>query len=204
MTTTPNQSVATEKRIILASSSPYRQQQLQQLGMRFTCISPDIDETALINEPPSQLAERLAIAKAKAVSTHENIRALFIGSDQTASCNGRLLGKPGNVTSAQEQLSHCQGNVVMFYTALALYDSDSKTTLADTTTTEVKFRSLTRQQINTYIEKEQPLDCAGSFKCEGLGISLFDYIRSDDPSALIGLPLIRLTSFLNQFGASPL
>ncbi|WP_045860013.1 Maf family protein [Teredinibacter purpureus] len=204
MTTTPNQSVATEKRIILASSSPYRQQQLQQLGMHFTCISPDIDETALINEPPSQLAERLAIAKAKAVSTHENIRALFIGSDQTASCNGRLLGKPGNVTSAQEQLSHCQGNVVMFYTALALYDSDSKTTLADTTTTEVKFRSLTRQQINTYIEKEQPLDCAGSFKCEGLGISLFDYIRSDDPSALIGLPLIRLTSFLNQFGASPL
>lgn len=188
--------------IILASGSPYRKIQMQQLQLPIKSIPAHIDETPRPGEAADSLALRLAQTKAQSVA-RDNPTAIIVGCDQTASCEKRLLGKPGTSAKAEEQLTWCSGKSVYFYSALCAYNAVNKTILADIVTTEVKFRPLSQAQISNYVRREQPLDCAGSFKCEGLGIVLFEHIRSDDPSALIGLPLIRLTDFLANFGVHP-
>ena len=189
--------------IVLASSSRYRAQLLENIGLSFTSSSPDIDESPTLNESPQALVERLSLAKATALSgTYDN--HLIIGSDQVASLNNSIITKPGNHKRAKEQLMACQGRAVCFYTGLCLFNSHTGNYQITTVTTEVTFRSLTSQQIENYLVREQPYDCAGSFKCEGLGITLFERINSSDPNALIGLPLIALTSMLAQEGAYPL
>lgn len=198
----PNTSPPLQPPIILASGSPYRKAQIQQLQLSAKCIPAHIDESSRQGETAHTLALRLAQTKAKSVAL-DYPAAIIIGCDQTASCEQRLLGKPGTNTKAEEQLVWCSGKSVHFHSAICAYSTVHKTILADVVTTEVKFRPLSKAQISDYVTREQPLDCAGSFKCEGLGIALFEYIRSDDPSALIGLPLIRLTDFLANFGVHP-
>ena len=185
--------------IILASSSPYRQSLLQQLGIEFECHSPDIDESALDGESPSALAARLAEQKAKAVAEHYP-NALIIGSDQVASLDGNRLGKPGNHTNAFIQLQSCSGREVNFYTGLCLYNSATCKQQLSVETFSVVFRELSTVTIERYLNKEQPYDCAGSFKVEGLGISLFERLEGDDPNSLIGLPLIKLVTLLGNEG----
>ncbi len=183
--------------LILASSSVYRQRLLLQLKVSFTCISPDIDESSLPNESADALTRRLAITKAARI-LQDNPGALVIGSDQVADLDGAVLGKPYDPERAIAQLTQCSGKTVRFYTSVALLSSGMQQ--VDVVTTWVRFRALTDEQIRAYIKKEEPLDCAGSFKCEGLGVALFESIQSDDPSALIGLPLISLTRMLHAVG----
>lgn len=181
------------RRLILASSSSYRRSLLTQLGLIFESISPKVDETAKINEPAGDLVERLAETKARHIlDLHPD--CLVIGSDQVADLDGAILGKPGNTDRAVAQLRACSGKTVRFYTAISLLSSQSRQ--VEMVSTDVKFRLLSDNQIHAYIKKEEPLDCAGSFKCEGLGIALFESIISTDPSALIGLPLISVTRML--------
>ena len=175
----------------------YRQRLLHQLGLTFTCISPAIDESALPNESADALTRRLAIAKAEHI-LQDNPNALVIGSDQVADLDGTILGKPYEPERAIAQLTQCSGKTVCFFTSVALLSSGMQQ--VDVVTTRVRFRTLTEEQIHTYIKKEEPLDCAGSFKCEGLGVALFESIQSDDPSALIGLPLISLNRMLHATG----
>lgn len=183
--------------IILASSSKYRRKLLDQLQLQYQCISPDIDESLLPNEQAKQASERLAISKAKKVS--ENISsALIIGSDQTAEVNGTILGKPHTAEKAVEQLLLCSGNTVRFWTGLALLNAQTQQLQSTTVPFEVVFRQLDQKELERYVEREQPLDCAGSFKCEGLGIALFEKLSGTDPNSLIGLPLIELVSFLKN------
>lgn len=182
-----------ERRLILASSSPYRRDLLKQLGLTCECVPPDLDETPDATEAASALARRLAEAKANHI-LHRHPDSLIIGSDQTADLEGTILGKPNDVERAVAQLRACSGKTVRFYSAVAVLSARMRQ--VDVVCTEVRFRSLTESQIYTYIKKEEPLDCAGSFKCEGLGIALFEAIQSPDPSALIGLPLISLTRML--------
>lgn len=191
----------TGQNIILASSSVYRQRLLHQLGLTFTCISPAIDESALPNESADALTRRLAIAKAEHI-LQDNPNALVIGSDQVADLDGTILGKPYEPERAIAQLTQCSGKTVCFFTSVALLSSGMQQ--VDVVTTRVRFRTLTEEQIHTYIKKEEPLDCAGSFKCEGLGVALFESIQSDDPSALIGLPLISLNRMLHAAGVDVL
>ncbi|MDN3639731.1 Maf family nucleotide pyrophosphatase [Simiduia curdlanivorans] len=169
----------------------------------FTCHAPDIDESPLATETPAQMAPRLAKAKALALAQHYP-DALIIGSDQTASCDGLLLNKPGTEANALAQLKRCQGKTVTFYTGLCLLNSSNQQLQLQTVATEVSFLSLTDAQLQIYIRKEQPLDCAGSFKCEALGSSLFQSLTSTDPSALEGLPLIALCAMLRREGFEPL
>lgn len=183
-----------DQNLILASSSVYRQRLLLQLGVSFTCISPDIDESSRPNESADALTHRLAITKAARI-LQDNPEALIIGSDQVADLDGTILGKPYDPERAVAQLTQCSGKTVRFYTSVALLSSGMQQ--VDVVTTWVRFRALTDEQIRAYIKKEEPLDCAGSFKCEGLGVALFESIQSDDPSALIGLPLISLTRMLH-------
>jgi septum formation protein len=187
--------------LILASGSPYRQQLLRQLGLNFRALAPEVDERPIQGELPEQTAKRLAEAKALAVLS-QYPEALVIGSDQVADLEGRALGKPLSVEAAFSQLTACKGKTVAFHTALTL--ASRSTCETEVVTTLVRFRKLSEQQIRAYIKKEAALDCAGSFKCEGLGISLFESINSSDPTALIGLPLICLTSLLQRHGISPL
>jgi 7-methyl-GTP pyrophosphatase len=189
--------------IILASSSKYRAQLLETIDLSFTPSSPDIDESPTPNESPQALVERLSLAKARALSKTYN-NHLIIGSDQVASLNNSIITKPGNHDRAKEQLTACQGNTVCFYTGLCLLNSHTGKHQITTVATEVTFRPLTNQQIENYLNREKPYDCAGSFKCEGLGITLFESINSTDPNALIGLPLIALTSMLKNEGVNPL
>ncbi|WP_027708026.1 Maf family protein [Zooshikella ganghwensis] len=191
------------KSIILASSSRYRQQLLQRLNISFTACAPDIDEQPEQGEIASQLAYRLATAKAYALSPLHP-EALIIGSDQVAALDDQILTKPLDKTTAFSQLQHCQGRQVTFFTGLCVLDSKLQQHKTVVEPVVVKFRELTDQEIQDYIEQEQPLDCAGSFKCEGLGIALFEYINSQDPNTLIGLPLIQLVSLLKEFGVNPL
>ena len=184
----------TPLKLVLASGSRYRAGQLSQLGLTFEIARPDIDELPLAGESPEATALRLSEAKARAVSSRHPF-AWIIGSDQTVDCAGELLGKPGSVARACAQLERMSGKTVNFHSGLCLLAPDGHALLANTLT-EVRFRNLSRGEIEAYIRKEQPLDCAGSFKVEGLGISLFEAIRSDDPSALIGLPLISLCNML--------
>ena len=192
--------------LILASSSPYRKALLERLQLPFQCLAPNIDETPLPNEAPTHLVERLAKAKAHAIlqtlPADEANRTWVIGSDQVAVLQHRLLTKPHTTTKAIQQLQACSGKTVTFYTGLCL--AHPNRVQHQRVTTTVQFRTLTLQQIERYIALEQPLDCAGSFKCEGLGISLFDAIHSSDPTALIGLPLIALRQLLTHEGLDPL
>ncbi|MGI0116565.1 Maf family protein [Zooshikella sp. RANM57] len=189
--------------IILASSSRYRQQLLQRLNIPFSACSPEVDEHPEEGESASQLAYRLATAKAYALSP-QHPEALIIGSDQVAALDELILTKPLNKATAFSQLKQCQSRQVTFFTGLCVLDSNHQQHKTIVEPVVVKFRELTDQEIHDYIEQEQPLDCAGSFKCEGLGIALFEYINSQDPNTLIGLPLIQLVSLLKEFGINPL
>ena len=172
---------------------------LQRLGVPFSCLSPDIDEARLDTESPLALVTRLAQEKARAVS-QRNRRSLVIGSDQVAVFDGGIIGKPGTAERAAQQLSVFSGNTVEFLTAVSVQCFDSGYAALHVDTTRVGFRHLQTDEIRRYLEIEKPFDCAGSFKSEALGISLFEYIRSEDPTALIGLPLIRTASMLREAG----
>ncbi len=183
--------------LILASTSVYRRELLERLRIPFEVISPKVDETPLTGESTLELALRLAQAKAAAVAK-QNPHAWVIGSDQVADLCGAAIGKPGNFERAMAQLQLMRGQTVTFHTALCLMQGAVQTTLS--IPTEVSFRKLTDEVIERYLLAEEPYDCAGSAKSEGLGISLLESIKSDDPTALIGLPLIALTGLLRDAG----
>lgn len=185
--------------ICLASSSPSRKALLAKLGIQFISVSPDIDERPLLNETPRALVERLAIEKAHQVATKFS-EHLIIGSDQVAVFKDSVLGKPMTVEKAIQQLTLFSGQCVTFYTGLALLNSHSNQYTTCVERSKVYFRELTPAQITRYIHSEKPLQCAGSFKSEGLGITLFERLEGDDPNSLIGLPLIQLVSMLRQHG----
>jgi septum formation protein len=183
--------------LILASSSRYRRELLARLGLPFEAISPEVDEHPLPNEGVAAMAMRLAIAKAAAIAkVHPN--AWVIGSDQAADLHGEAIGKPGNFDNALLQLQRMRGQTVHFHTAVCLMRADHS--VATNITTEVRFRDLPDATLIDYLHIEQPYDCAGSAKCEGMGIALLESIRSDDPTALIGLPLIALSGLLREAG----
>lgn len=185
--------------IVLASSSPYRRELLERLKITFECNSPNIDETPLTGELPQQLVERLALKKAHTIQEKpEYAQHIIIASDQCAVVNGHILGKPHTEKNAFAQLKQCSGQTVVFYTSVCVMLK--QTIKIDVFPYSVTFRSLSDDEIQRYIEKEQPLNCAGSFKCEGLGISLFAQQSGEDPTALIGLPLIRTCEYLRTFG----
>ncbi len=183
--------------LILASTSRYRRELLERLQLPFTIARPETDETPLPGEPPAMLAGRLAQAKAAAIATRFP-EAWVIGSDQVAETGGLPLGKPGNREGAIAQLSLLSGREARFHTAVCLRHGEQAFSALDTTT--VRFRPLSADEIARYADAEQPYDCAGSFKAEGLGISLFEAIESNDPTALIGLPLIALSRLLREAG----
>jgi septum formation protein len=185
--------------LILASTSPYRRALLNRLQLTFTVESPQVDETPQPAEAPLALAQRLALAKAQAVARHHP-HALVIGADQVACCREQILGKPGSFERACAQLTAASGQSVQFLTAVALVRADSALCITHTDLTEVHFRALGPTEIESYVLRDQPYDCAGSFRSEGLGISLFDRIDSQDPTALVGLPLIWLSRALHQAG----
>lgn len=189
-------------RLVLASTSPYRRELLRRIVEDFEPMSPGVDESAKPDEPARDLAIRLARAKAEAVQrSHPD--AIVIGSDQTTELDGRCLGKPGSAHAARAQLQASSGRTVVFHTALCVVaPGDAMHEAIDRTS--ARFRSLSPTEINRYVEREQPFDCAGSFKVEGLGISLFDAIESSDPTALIGLPLIATCRLLRLAGIDPL
>ncbi|BBM03767.1 nucleoside triphosphate pyrophosphatase [Microbulbifer sp. GL-2] len=189
--------------LILASSSPYRRALLQQLRLPFGHAAPHIDEEAKPGESANSLALRLAEEKALALAPI-NPQSLIIGSDQVAECDGRILGKPGGREQAIAQLSACSGSRVTFYTGLSVFNSATRRQISSVETYTVHFRQLNAGQIERYVELEKPYDCAGSFKVEGLGITLFEKLEGSDINTLVGLPLIRLVDFLGEFGVSPL
>lgn len=192
-----------QPRIVLASSSAYRRAILAKLGLAFHCATPDIDETATMDEPVISLVTRLAQQKAAAL-VPDFPSSTIIGSDQLGFLDGQCLGKPLTYDRAFTQLRAASGKCVTFYTGLAVYHGPTASWHQCVDTYQVYFKSLTDREILGYIDKEQPLQCAGSFKCEGLGISLFDKMVGDDPNTLIGLPLIALTRILCQLGINPL
>ena len=185
--------------LVLASTSIYRQRLLTRLGLPFSQAAPAVDETPQAGESPKALAERLAQSKAAAVAD-QYPNALIIGSDQVAVLGNQLLGKPGNRANAIAQLTQSSGQAVTFLTGLCLLNTHTQesTTLVEPFT--VHFRDLSQQQIERYVDRDQPFDCAGSFKWESLGISLFSKMDGEDVTSLEGLPLIKLVSLLNQQG----
>ncbi|MBF0435126.1 MAG: septum formation inhibitor Maf [Magnetococcales bacterium] len=185
-------------RLILASTSTYRHQLLTRLGLPFDVVAPQIVEDRLPNEDPIQLVTRLALAKAEAVQQNHP-QHVIIGSDQVAVLDGVIMGKPGTIPNAVEQLSQSSGRTVSFHTGVCCLRG-SVIRLVDCVTTRVVFRRLDPDKIRRYILRDLPLDAAGSFKSEGLGITLFERIEGDDPTALVGLPLIRLSGMLEQAG----
>ena len=185
--------------IILGSSSVYRRAVLEKLRLTFETAAPDIDETRLPDESALDMVKRLSLAKAKAIVPIYP-EALIIGSDQCAVLGENILGKPGSHANAVAQLSASSGKTVHFLTGLCLYDARSGDYQLDCIPNEVVFRDLTIEEIKAYVQQEQPFDCAGSFKSEGYGVTLFKYMRGDDPNALTGLPLIRLAEMLRQHG----
>ena len=185
--------------LVLASTSRYRRELLQRLQLPFAVAAPQVDETPLPDEAPRALALRLALAKAQAVAAQQP-GALVIGSDQVADLAGRSLGKPGSHERAVQQLRQMRGQTVVFHTALAVVCLEAGFEQADVAPVRVRFRDLHDDEIERYLHAEQPYDCAGSAKSEGLGISLLDAIDSDDPTALIGLPLIRTCRMLRAAG----
>ena len=186
------------RQLVLASSSPYRRELLDRLGLAYLTVSPAIDEATLPGETPDALVERLAEQKARKVA--ETQQGLIIGSDQVATVDNDILGKPGNHENAVAQLTRVSGQGVTFHTGLCLLDTEHHEAQVDVVPFTVQFRQLTAQQIERYLQREQPYNCAGSFKSEGLGITLFEKMLGEDPTALIGLPLIRLTAMLAKAG----
>ena len=188
-------------KIILGSTSPFRKALLQRLQIDFDCDSPDINETPLQNEPVESMVVRLAIAKAKSISSrHPN--SLIIGSDQSAELNGEKLSKPGNFENAFQQLSRASGQKIIFQTGLCLLNTRTGNIQSACVPYTVVFKELTPSMIENYLHKEEPYNCAGSFKSEALGIALFERFEGSDPNALIGLPLIELVNFLTKEGVS--
>jgi len=185
--------------LILGSTSTYRRELLSRLRIPFDCIPPQVDETPLTSETPRDLALRLALAKAKAVAALQP-DAVVIGSDQVADLNGKPLGKPGNFERATIQLKAMRGQTVIFQTALAVVCQATGFEQVDIAAVRVVFRDLTDEEITTYLLAEEPYDCAGSAKSEGLGIALLERIDSDDPTALVGLPLIRTAKMIAAAG----
>ena len=185
--------------LILGSTSRYRKELLTRLRIPFETAAPDVDETPHSNESPKDLALRLALAKARAVALRYP-EAVVIGSDQVADLEGTPLGKPGNHTNAILQLQRMRGKTVIFQTALSVVCIATGYERTDLAEVKVKFRDLSDAEIETYLRAEEPYDCAGSAKSEGLGIALLDAIDNDDPSALIGLPLIRTCQMLREAG----
>jgi septum formation protein len=185
--------------LVLASTSPYRRELLQRLGIPFAVANPGVDETALPGESPVDTAQRLAQAKAEAVRA-DHPDALIIGSDQVAYAGGRVFGKPGNRERAVEQLRALRGHSVVFHTALCLFNAASGRTQIEGVPVEVRFRPISDEEIGRYLDREPAFNCAGSARYEGLGISLLDFVRGDDPNALIGLPLIALCRMLRNEG----
>lgn len=189
-------------KLLLASSSPYRQQLLKRLRIPFGTASPNVDESMLANETPEAYVKRLAISKAQALRTDWS-EHWIIGSDQCCVIDEKIVGKPHTIEKAVKQLQSCSGQKVTFYTGLCLAAPDgSLQALVEPFT--VHFRELTLVEIERYVALEQPLDCAGSFKVEGLGINLFSSLDGRDPNSLIGLPLIALLEMLRQAGLNPL
>jgi septum formation protein len=186
-------------RIVLASTSRYRAELLRRLLDGFEQIAPDVDEQPLPGEAPAARAARLAAAKAAAVSKKHR-DAVVIGSDQVAALDGRVLHKPGSSDKAHEQLRASSGNTVHFHTGLCVFDGRDGRLQSCTDETRVVFRTLSDEEIRRYLAREHPFDCAGSFKSEGAGIALFERIESEDPTALIGLPLIALARLLREAG----
>jgi septum formation protein len=189
--------------LILASTSRYRRELLERLRLPFECVNPGVDEAPLDGETPAALALRLALAKAQAIAARQP-HAVVIGSDQVAELHGQALGKPHTHERAVAQLRSMRGQAVLFHTAVSVIRGDqgfARTALAEV---KVRFRSLSDAEIERYLRTEEPYDCAGSAKSEGLGIALLDAIESDDPTALIGLPLIRTCSLLREAGLDPL
>jgi len=187
------------KTLVLASTSPFRRALLEKLQTPFETLSPEVNETRLENERPEDLVVRLSEAKARAgAATYPG--ALIIGSDQVAVCQDEVLGKPGNHDKAREQLTRLSGQRVDFLTGLCLYDASSDNARTSLVPYGVTFRKLSGEQIERYLRAEQPYNCAGSFKSEALGISLFEAMHGEVPNALIGLPLIKLVGWLNEAG----
>ena len=188
-------------KLVLASTSVYRRELLQRFGLPFDIARPDLDESPLPEETPWATAERLAVEKARAVASQFD-NALIIGSDQVAYIDGARFGKPGTVERAIAQLKSMSGRSVIFHTALAVLNTRTGHVQVDAVPTEVRFRTLSDEEIVRYVDKERPLDCAGSAKSEGLGITLLDALRGDDPNALVGLPLIALARMLRNEGVA--
>lgn len=185
--------------LILGSTSRYRRELLERLRVPFTCVAPQVDETPLAGETPEALSLRLALAKARAVAAqHPN--AVVIGSDQVADLAGEPIGKPGTHERAVAQLQAMRGRAIVFRTAVAVVRADTGFERVLAAPVTVRFRDLRDDEIETYLRLEQPYDCAGSAKCETLGIALLAAIDSDDPTALIGLPLIRTSALLREAG----
>lgn len=189
----------TSHQLILASSSSYRRKLLSQLGLIFDTISPNVDESALAGETTAAQVVRLACLKARTVASGYN-NALVIGSDQLADCEGETLGKPGQHDKALTQLQRLAGKTVTFQTGLCLHNTTTGRIQAQAVPFQVRFRALPEEALDRYLKREQPYDCAGSFKSEGLGITLFEWMRGDDPNALVGLPLITLVTMLRVEG----
>ncbi len=195
--------MSTPPRLILGSTSRYRRELLERLRLPFTVESPEVDETPLAGESPAAMAQRLALAKAHAVARlHPD--AVVIGSDQVADLDGAAIGKPGSHERAFEQLRSMSGRSVVFQTAVAVVCAASGFAGSALAPVRVRFRTLSDAQIERYLRLEQPYDCAGSAKSEALGIALLESIESDDPTALIGLPLIRTCALLRAAGIDPL
>ena len=188
-------------KLILGSTSPFRKALLERLHIDFVCDSPDIDETPLPNEPVETMVVRLAVAKAQAIAErHPN--SLIIGSDQSAVLDGEKLSKPGNFDNAFKQLSRASGKKITFQTGLCLLNTSTGNIQSSCIPYTVVFKEMTPTMIENYLHKEEPYNCAGSFKSEALGIALFERFEGDDPNALIGLPLIELVNFLENEGFS--
>ncbi|MBN4665674.1 septum formation protein Maf [Pandoraea nosoerga] len=185
--------------LILASGSRYRRELLERLRLPFTVVAPDIDEAPAAGETPHDTSLRLARQKARAVA-ERHPEAIVIGADQVATFEGRQIGKPGNFENAMSQLRDMRGKVVEFHSALCVHDARNGKSQAKDVVTRVKFRDLPDDVLAAYLHAETPYDCAGSAKSEGLGIMLLETIENDDPTALIGLPLIALTTMLMQAG----
>lgn len=188
--------------LVLASSSQYRQRQLASLGYRFRVATPDVDERPLPSETPSAIAQRVATMKAQVVA-QKFPKCVVIGSDQTGVCKELLLVKPNFFERAQDMLLSFRGQSVCFYSAVAVLDPSGKV-LCDVVETEVVFRDFTKREVIAYLTLDQPMDCAGAIKSEAHGPLLFKSVRSEDPTAIVGLPLIRTSEFLRECGINPL
>ncbi len=188
-------------KIVLASSSPYRRELLSRFNLPFDVVNPDIDESPRLNETAKEISVRLAREKAVHLAPHYG-NSLIIGSDTTAECEGRIIEKPMIHSQAVSQLKFLSGNLVKFYTSLCVLNTETQALQECVVDFEVKYKVLTEKRIESYLLKEQPYNCVGSVKSEGLGIILLEYIKGEDPTALIGLPLMKLSEMLQKEGVT--